>query len=586
MRTIKSNEQNSKSGRALRTQMVTFYMVASLSAILLIGFILYYSISGIVLEDALSTTTMAVEKSGDTLEVYIDKVKDLSLILAEAPSTRAYLSEKDNITIKEQVGGLIKTALSSDPYIASIIIVGKEGQLISNEASLDMSMSEDMMKESWYVDAVDSGDMPSLTSARMQKFNMDKDNWVISMSREIKNEDGEHLGVIVIDFKYSVVEAYLSNLDLGLFGYIYILNSNGGVVYHEDTTYFENEEKQKDLVAMSHMEGGYNASMNRLVHQHALDGTDWVLTGVASLDGLSAIRRQLIETILLVSLMTFGALVVISTYVSGRITRPIRQLEKAMADIDQGLSSIELDEQSSREAMSLATHYNDMIHTIKRLMTDVGDQEKAIRAYELNVLHSQINPHFLYNTLDTIVWMAEFGDSEKVIYMTKALARFFRLSLSGGSETTTIGDELDHVRQYLKIQKERYEDKLSYTIEETEALNGIVIPKIILQPLVENSIYHGIRPKKSPGHVWISVEEDGEDVLLIVRDDGIGYDQSKTPSAINENEPRLGGVGIKNVNQRLALTFGQNYGLKVISKVGEGTISTLRLGRHMDVQKK
>lgn len=555
----------------LRTQISLFYLLASLGTVMLIGFILYYSISEIVLQDALDTTTMAVDKSGDHIESYISRVKDISLVLAQNPGLKRYLSDEALERDESDILEVIDSTMEADASIASIIIVGKGGQLLSNESTLDMSMSDDMMKESWYVDVVGGDGMPSLTSARMQKFNMNKDHWVISLSREFKDDVNNHLGVIVVDFKYSVIETYLNDLNLGSEGYVYLLNSHEGVVYHKDTSYFENLDKQADLVQMSQMEQGYDSEMNLLFHQSAIEGTDWQMYGVASLDGLNAIRRQLIETIILIGMISVIAMFLSGIWIAGRITNPIKDLEEAMADIEQGLTFIEVDSKGCNEAISLAQHYNHMVHRIKDLMKDIEKNEQAIRSYELNVLHSQINPHFLYNTLDTIVWMAEFGDSEKVIYITKSLAQFFRLSLSGGSETTTIGNEMDHVRQYLKIQKERYDDQLNYRIEDLASVASVSIPKIILQPIVENSIYHGIRDLEHPGHIAITLEEQGDDIVFTISDDGIGFDTRLKELPASEKEIKLGGVGIKNVDQRLKLTYGEAYGLVIDSSPGKGT---------------
>lgn len=561
----------------LRTQISLFYLLASLGTVMLIGFILYYSISEIVLQDALDTTTMAVDKSGDHIESYVSRVKDISLVLAEDPGLIRYLRDVPIETDVADILTRVDSTMNADTSIASIIIVGKGGQLLSNESSLDMSMSNDMMKESWYVDVIGGDGMPSLTSARMQKFNMDKDQWVISLSREIKDDGNHNLGVIVVDFKYSVIETYLNDLNLGNEGYVYLLNSHEGVVYHKDTDYFENVDKQAELINMSQMEQGYDSEMNLLFHQSEIEGTDWQMYGVASLDGLNAIRRQLIETIVLIGIISVIAMFLSGTWIAGRITNPIKDLEGAMAGIEQGLTFIEVDSKGCNEAISLAQHYNHMVGRIKDLMKDIEKNEQSIRSYELNVLHSQINPHFLYNTLDTIVWMAEFGDSEKVIYITKSLAQFFRLSLSGGSETTTIGNEMDHVRQYLKIQKERYDDQLNFVIEDLDSVSAVKIPKIILQPIVENSIYHGIRDLDHPGHIVIRLEEQGDDILFTITDDGVGFDLSEQEVLPAEKEIKLGGVGIKNVDQRLKLTYGEAYGLLIESIPGKGTTVSVKV---------
>lgn len=566
----------------IKVQIALFYMVASFFTVILIGFILYQSISNVVLDETLKSTKMSVEKSGTYIESYVDKVKDMTYVIANSPSTIDYLSDiEPDASDKEVIMTMINSTIESDPSIASIIIVGKSGRLISNEASLNMDMSDDMMKEAWYVSAIEAGAMPILTSARMQKFNMDKDHWVISLSRELRDTDGQNIGVLVIDLKYSVIEDYLKDLDLGFDGYAFILNNYNEVVYHYDTSYFESLDKKEELIKMASMEQGYDSSMNRLFHQYTLSNADWTLSGVASLDSLNAIRRQLLETIVIVGFVGLIFLLISGTYIAGRITNPIKKLEEAMKNIESGLYEIEVEAGGCNEAQSLALHYNQMVHKISTLLVDISEQEKSLKAYELNVLHSQINPHFLYNTLDTIVWMAEFGNSEKVVEVTTSLAKFFRLSLSGGSEVTNITQEVDHVRQYLFIQKERYKDKLNYEIELDESLSDVKIPKIILQPIVENAIYHGIRDLDGPGLIRITVAKDADDIVMSVSDNGVGFDTNAIQKQRDNNEIKLGGVGVANVDQRLKLAYGTDYGLVVESVIGEGTVVTLRIGSIM-----
>lgn len=232
------------------------------------------------------------------------------------------------------------------------------------------------------------------------------------------------------------------------------------------------------------------------------------------------------------------------------ITKSFKRLEQAMQEIEHGLVKVPIDEKGCFEAESLSGHFNEMLERIEQLIEEITDKEKRLRTSEINVLHSQINPHFLYNALDTIVWMAEFNESEKVIEMTKALAQFFRLSLNGGNELTTIAKELDHVRHYLFIQKERYGEKLQYQIQCEEDVAEVRIPKFLLQPIVENAIYHGIRPLEGIGQVIISAARYEAGIVLQVEDNG---------------------VGIQNVDERVKLYYGTDYGVTINSCIGGGT---------------
>ena len=511
--------------KSLKVQIAFYYLIASILSIALIGMIAYYSTFNIILRDQLRHTKASVEQSGRYIEVYLEKLKAQAYVIANDRDTIGYLS-KDSSAGKSQVMQLIRNTLDTDPALTSIIIVGKNGSIVSNEAGLDMAVSEDMMKEAWYVAAINS-DMPVLTSARQQSFTMDKESWVISISQEIKSPEGENLGVLLIDIGYGVIESYLSKLNLGDRGYAFVVNSSMDLVYHPDVDYFEDIKKKESLKSICDKAVGYDDAMGMLTHKYQINHSDWLLIGVASLDELLSVRRQMVEILLLSGLL---------------------------------LSGIALGGSWFR--------------------AEIKENEAYLRSYEIKALHSQINPHFLYNTLDTIVWMAEFNDSDKVISVTKALAQFFRLSLSKGQEMISLKDELDHVGQYLFIQKQRYDNQLNYEITSDEdlrvlGLDGFMVPKIILQPIVENAVYHGIREKNTPGHLQVRVQFDdsGSIVEIIVEDDGIGFDISEYKGRVL----KLGGLGLANVDQRLKLYYGEAYGLEIRSEIGFGTRVILRI---------
>lgn len=569
--------------KKLRVQIALHYVVASVLTLLVIGMILYQSITSIVQKEATTNTENAVEQSGMYIDLYIDRLKAVSRMLAEDPQLVGYLSDKErDPQVKEKILSTINTTMATDSFMESIVIVSKDGQIISNETGLSMSMSGNMMKEAWYVSAIHSGNMPVLTSARMQGFSMDKDNWVISLSREIKNEQGRNIGVLLIDVQYKVIEDYLANLDLGHTGFSFILNAKGEVVYHEDPVYFQNETKQQALQTIARDPAAYDAHERTLTHTYSMKNADWIYVGVSSQDELAAIKDKLFHIFILVGL---GFLVIATASVvifTGRITTPFRKLEMAMQEIEQGLVEIPVEHRGCYEAQSLSRHFNSMILKIKKLMQEITDKEKDLRRSEISTLHSQINPHFLYNTLDTIVWMAEFNDSEKVIEITKALAQFFRLSLSGGNELTTVENELDHVRQYLFIQKERYGEQLTYTIDYDPSLLQVKMPKILLQPIVENALYHGIRGLERQGIIEIRAEAREEDIVFTIQDNGEGFDVNTLQQNTSSRTTKLGGVGIKNVDERIKLYYGSDYGVTIQSDSSHGTMVQIILSQTLE----
>ena len=425
------------------------------------------------------------------------------------------------------------------------------------------------MEQDWYKDAINSK-MPVLTSARMQEFSMDKDNWVISIGREIIDEENNHIGVIRIDLHYNAIEKVLSNLNLGNEGFAFVINEKEEVVYHNDSLYFTDPDKKSELIHILEMQDKELSKENILTHSYQLKNADWLLVGVSVLDSVVKIQKDIILSLLIFEsiflLIAFG----ISAMFSASISRPIKSLEEIMESFNYKNMTTDFEVKGSAEISNLSVHFKSMIERIRNLLEEVKANEKLIRSSELKVLYSQINPHFLYNTLDTIVWMAELGDTEKVVHLSKAMATFFRLSLSGQNDMTTIKNELEHVRQYLTIQKERYQDKLSFEIFHDKSMEEIQIPKIILQPIVENSIFHGIRKLHRNGKILINAFKENNHIIFTIEDNGVGYDTSKKTS-IKETVP-LGGVGLKNVEERIRLYYGKDSGISISSKEGKGTI--------------
>ncbi len=564
----------------IKFQIAAYYLLASLLLAGVLGVALYYSIAGVFQEKTMQYTGIAIERSGRYLELYIDKMKSVSNMIATNPSTMRYMANEELLpgADRADLAALIDEALASDPFLTSIIAVSKDGRIVSNEETLDMTVSKDMMDQDWYVAAVEGNNMPVLTSARMQEFSMDRESWVVSVSREITDIEGNNIGVLRCDIDYSVVEDLLMDLDLGSEGYPFILNDDNEIVFYSDPG-----ARGSDLLAR--LPAGtvpkgltpwhaYDRETNLMTYSYRLENADWTLVGVASLDSLTVLQRQLMETLLLLSLVLVAVALGSGVVIAGRITKPIRKLEETMASVGEDIEAAADSKAGSYEIRSLASHFNDMMVKIRELMKEVEEKEKYLRTSEITALHNQINPHFLYNTLDTIVWMAEFGDSEKVIDITKSLASFFRLSLSKGEAMVTVEDEVAHVNQYLFIQKQRYQEKLSYTIDVDEEIRQYKVPKIILQPIVENALYHGIREKAGPGHIEVSGHAADCGIEFVIEDDGVGIDGSTIMKA---DMWTTGGIGMENVDKRIKLHFGEGYGLHV-EGLEPGTRVVLKLG--------
>lgn len=257
------------------------------------------------------------------------------------------------------------------------------------------------------------------------------------------------------------------------------------------------------------------------------------------------------------------------------ITQPIRKLSEVTGQVAKGDFTVRFDVRSSAEVSMLSDSLNLMIDKINELLEQVTMEQTRLRRAEFELLQSQINPHFLYNTLDAIVWLAEAGEQKKVVSMVGSLSEFFRTSLNQGKDIVSLREELQHVRSYLEIQQVRYQDILQYEIHVPEELYCHSIPKITIQPLVENALYHGIKNKRGPGRIVISGERYQDMLVIRIQDNGIGIRSERLQQVregIQNKVPKENDIyGLYNVNERIRLNFGSRYGILLESVYGEGT---------------
>lgn len=257
------------------------------------------------------------------------------------------------------------------------------------------------------------------------------------------------------------------------------------------------------------------------------------------------------------------------------ITRPFKELSQVTDEIAKGNLSVRANVNTGVEATALSNSMNTMIDKINELLEQVTTEQIRLRKAEFELLQAQINPHFLYNTLDAIIWLAEAGEQKRVVGMVQNLSDFFRTSLNQGKDINSIKEEMLHVKSYLEIQHVRYQDILSYDIEVPEALYIYSIPKITIQPLVENALYHGIKNKRGMGHISIRGEAGEKDFTITVTDDGIGIDETRLRQVQSgiQNKVLTGKdfYGLYNVCERIRLNFGEEYGIFIESVYGEGT---------------
>lgn len=403
--------------------------------------------------------------------------------------------------------------------------------------------------------------------------------WVVSISTRIRQADGTEQ-IVVLDSRFSQIASYVDTVGVGSHGYCFIMDQDGTIIYHpQQQLIFAGLKEENTQKMTAHSDGSYEE--NSLIYTiRTRKGSSWRIVAVSFVDEL--IEDRLKDCLILLAgllLIVLAATIVSSVVLSRYISRPIHSLNKAMGEFEANAEGFSYEPvYGSLEVTSLSNAFGHLVIRIQELMNKVRNEEIVLRKTELRALQAQVNPHFLYNTLDSIAWMCEEGRTKDAVEMVNALARLFRISISKGHELIPVEKEVEHAKSYLQIQKFRYKNQFQYSFEVQESCLGYYCNKITLQPIIENAIYHGLNRMIDEGFIEIRIFEDGDDVVFTVEDNGVGMTKEQCESILHkEVKGQTGGIGIKNVNDRVKIYFGEQYGMKIESELDEGTKVSIRM---------
>lgn len=409
--------------------------------------------------------------------------------------------------------------------------------------------------------------------------------WVVTRIERL--EGSGRVRYLALDLSFSNIAATINNVGIGQHGYCFLMDAAGNIVYHPQQQLIYAGLKSEDTERLASLADGTWEEGNVIYSLQSVAGGPWRVVGVSYVDELvnENVARQ-VGSLMGIALLVLAAVLVVGTVLSHVLTRPLHRLAHAMEDFERDADHFTYCAVGgTREVSELSDSFGHMVVRIQRLMATVREEEINLRKTELKALQAQINPHFLYNTLDSIAWMCERGKNADAVQMVHALARLFRISISKGHELIPIAKEIEHAESYLQIQKYRYKNQFTYHFEVDPACTGYLCNKITLQPLIENAITHGLDLMVDEGHIEVTVRQDGEDILFSVSDNGVGMEPEQVAAILHREPSDRTGIGIKNVNDRLRIYFGESYGLQIESVPDEGTTVTVRMpkveeGRH------
>lgn len=564
-------------------------MMVSFSALMVIAVLIFLFIAlnytkNSIYENSINYTSQIIKQVNYDIDSYVKYLENISFIVSTSSDVSNYLynegqTDTEREKEKERILSQFKTIMDSRSDIYNIAVVANNGRSILNDGEDEFTEYINVRDQDWYKAALEAKDGTAISSSHVQNAIKSSYKWVITLSKALINyNNAQNEGVFFVDLNYTSISELCNNNNIGNKGYIFILDEDGNIIYHPKQQLMYGgliTENVDDIMACK--ENYFNTG-DKIYTISKSDKTGWTVVGAANTSELLKNNKQARMMYLLVAAVLLLGVILISSIIAREITRPIRQLRDSMSMVEEGqFDKANVAVTAKNEIGSLSKSFNVMTERIHTLMEQNVYEQKQKRKNEMKALQAQINPHFLYNTLDSIIWMSEAGQNEEVVLMTSALAKLLRQSISNDREQVTVAEEIEYVRSYLTIQKMRYKDKLEYSIEVSPEINHIMIIKFALQPLVENAIYHGLKYKETKGNLNIRGYERGDKAYITIADDGVGMDDEVLEHIFDETmkEHKSNGVGVPNVQKRLQLYYGPEYGISYISRKGVGTVATV-----------
>ena len=571
--------------RGMQSTIMIVFSVISISITLILGIVMYIRFSAVNRQETIQTAQTLMEQTGETLEDYLVSMRQISdTVYYNVIKDGAFPDQDQNI----QKGMNLLYEANRD-NLRTIAIYNSYGSLMAAEPVASQKEDPDVTSQDWYKQAVEEMENMHFSTPHIQNLFDDgsmRYYWVISLSRAVDLTDNgdSQMGVLLVDMDYSSISRMLQQINASDNGqYYYLCDSSGEIIYHPRKIQIsEGIANENNDTESGYKDGVYDETFegeHRKVIVNTISYTGWKLVGVIPYSTFTSGMLNMRYFVGMLMLLTAMMLVVINRVVSVGISRPILRLNDSVREYEAG-EKPEIYIGGSLEIRHLGYSIQKSYEQIDSLMKKIVLEQNERRKSELDALQSQINPHFLYNTLESITWMIEGERNDEAAFMITQLARLFRISLSKGRTVITVADELQHARSYMNIQKIRYKNAFSVVFDVDQEVCSCCTVKLILQPILENAINYGVSGMDDCGEIRVTGRLEDGNVILSVTDNGIGMSEEQVALILTDSSrmhKRGSGVGLVNVNNRIRLLFGGEYGLTVESEPDEGTTVTVRI---------
>lgn len=573
---------------SIQTTIVVYCSIIMAILIFTANVLFFQFAQGTLKERTLKASYDVLDQVSKSINFYLSYVTDVSDLVSYNSDLRRYLSyDYKTAPVRDYLKKSFYEYISHVPDIRnevlSIFVFDMQNKPVYMPKGLTLKPGYDITKEDWYKNAENKNGATAITSTHVRRFTNEENPWVVSISNSIvdPNTNGK-LGTLLVELNYKVLNDICENVSFGENGYIFVLDNSGEFVFHPYLPLIYSGLKTEDIPLLMEETGNtvVSPSIGKTYYVNKNGDPAFRIVGALEDEKLYANSENMGLIFVLMCCISICVAILSSVVIASGIVKPIKRLENVVNEIEHGNFDVDFELEGSAETIRFAKSLEDMLGNTKRLMAQTVEDQEVIRKSQLDALHAQINPHFLYNTLDSIIWMAEERGAHDIVMISLALAKYFRISLSKGKDIITAQEELLHVENYLIIQKLRYEDKLSYNVKYGAGVRETKCLKLMLQPIVENAIYHGVKSMRSGGKVLVSGWVEDDLLFFTVEDNGPGMSKEQVEDVLEGRANiarKRGGVGVRNVQERIRLFYGDQYGLKIESKEGEGTKVTIRI---------
>ncbi|WP_217588089.1 sensor histidine kinase [Lentibacillus saliphilus] len=540
--------------KSLQQRIFVFTLLIVFVPLTVVGIMSYVTSTNMITDKLKQAHMNVVDQIGGNIAFVLEDIHDLSLFFIQSEQARDLLdaSDSDNTDPfnekKQRVEQLLLHLIGSKDYIASIQIENPQGDVLINTGSKE--------------DPLQSHTKRKLNDLNGSALITTKQN-VISYSRLIKNvyDVTEPLGYMTIKLKPSYIYNLFENNNTKETASYFLINSERQIVVKHDENQFSPAQLQSVFDSIANVKSGTSETSvdgNDYIRTfHRIKKTPLTIVHVASLDALMQ-ENQFIPSLILIALIVSLLIYTIVAYqFSKYIVRPINHLQTLMKRVEDGNLAVRFEPKGQNEIAMLGRGFNTMLEKLTFLIEMVYLAQIKNKEAELKALHAQINPHFLYNTLNTIYWMGQMEQAPKSAKMTHALSKLFQLMLKDQKDVTSINNEIEYVSHYLDIQKVRYEDMIAFNVYIEPETRHAKTVKMILQPLIENAITHGIEPKEDGGTIFVSITRRDNLLLISVEDDGVGADLEALNQMLVKPSDDYKGLALKNIYDRIKIQSGE-----------------------------